>query len=150
MCCVIFLSLLRCRPPAWGESSTCSLLPSPLRSPLTATGHPPPQDLLHSIHAHTSSLFASKHLILPRLTKDDPFLPPDVVAHLATIHTELVAKEDAALANPATTRAEWDAVRERRGDMSRKEGPWKGVWTDGERAFDASALVAVGESAGSK
>lgn len=103
------------------------------------------QSLLSSLHLHASQHFTSHHSILPPLTTSTPLLPPHLLTHFTNLSKEINEEEEALLKKEGMTRRDLKKVREGRlGKMGR--GGRKGVWRNAEKGFDASGLVALGES----
>ncbi|GAA5916387.1 hypothetical protein JCM5296_006196 [Sporobolomyces johnsonii] len=101
----------------------------------------PSGDLLAALHTHTATLFTSTYHLLPPLSTSNPVHSPELIAHFDALEAELNQQEEE-LGKQATP-AQWKALKK-----ERLNAAWPGArrraWVDGERAFDASALVALG------
>ncbi|GAA5981918.1 hypothetical protein JCM5350_006564 [Sporobolomyces pararoseus] len=103
----------------------------------------PPSSLLSSIHLHASHLFASNNSLLPPLTTEAPLLPPHLLTHFNQFSSSLNTQEEALLKQEGLSLKQLGKIRENRlGRIGR--GSRKGVWTNVEKKFDSSALVAIG------
>ncbi|GAA5969677.1 hypothetical protein JCM3765_006109 [Sporobolomyces pararoseus] len=108
----------------------------------------PPQNfpsgsLLFSIHLHASHLFASNNSLLPPLTSEAPLLPPHLLTHFNKLSNSLNTQEESLLKQEGLSLKQLGQIRENRlGKVGR--GSRKGVWTNVEKKFDSSALVALG------
>jgi len=103
---------------------------------------PTPQSLLASLHSHSSALFTSTLSLLPPLTSTTPLLPPHLLTHFAQLQESLHAEEEALLGS-LKRKGQMNEVK--RGRIGRLGGgSRKGAWANAERAFESSALVAMG------
>ncbi|GAA6064157.1 hypothetical protein JCM10212_004738 [Sporobolomyces blumeae] len=103
----------------------------------------PPGPLLASVHDHASHLFVRTRNLLPPLTSSRPCLAPDLVQHFRQVEQVLNDEEEQVTLRDRIKVKELDEVKRTR-VMTRGAGERKGAWTDAERAFESSALVAVG------
>ncbi|GAA6009860.1 hypothetical protein JCM11491_000843 [Sporobolomyces phaffii] len=101
------------------------------------------QSLLSSLHLHASHLYASTHSLLPPLTTEAPLLPPHLLTHFNHVSTALNAEEQLLLEQPGLSVKQLNRVRDNRlGKMG--TGTRKRVWTNCEKKFEPSSLVALG------
>ncbi|BGP13282.1 hypothetical protein JCM10213_004948 [Rhodosporidiobolus nylandii] len=101
----------------------------------------PSSGLLHSVHSHIASLMTSHHSLLPPLTPSSPNLPPDLRAHFDALADHHNAEEER-LARTGSSK-QWAAMKRTRiGKLG--GGVRHGAWTDAGKAFEGSALLAMG------
>ncbi|GAA5846609.1 hypothetical protein JCM9279_006760 [Rhodotorula babjevae] len=102
----------------------------------------PSHDLLTSLHSHASHLLTSTHnLVPPPSSSPRSGLPPAAQAHFAALEQRALAQE-ARLARWGTD-AELKAVKATR--IRRKgAGTRRALWANADRAFEGTALVALG------
>ncbi|KAJ8296340.1 hypothetical protein OF846_000728 [Rhodotorula toruloides] len=101
----------------------------------------PSTDLLSSIQNHATQLFETRHNLLPPLTLTNPLLPEPLVEHFDNLIAQMNDEEER-------------VAREGKGDVwlawkqsrisKAGAGTRKAVWTDVSRAFEGTALVALG------
>ncbi|GAA5851040.1 hypothetical protein JCM8547_009161 [Rhodosporidiobolus lusitaniae] len=101
----------------------------------------PSSDLFHSLHAHASSLMISQHALLPPLTLSSPKLPRHVKRHFSALRKSINEAE--------LNVAKYGSLREvKEFGKTRLPGKMKGgrraVWADADKAFESSALIAMG------
>lgn len=115
---------------------------------LESQAHPGPafritQDLFTALHDRATQLYSARHNLLPPLTPSEPFLAESDQAHFDGVHARLNAEEERAIrqGSKAIARA-WKRTRIQKANA----GERRGVWTDASRAFEGSALVALGGS----
>ncbi|GAA5984396.1 hypothetical protein JCM11641_000123 [Rhodosporidiobolus odoratus] len=101
----------------------------------------PSDDLLHSIHSHTSRFLESQYSLVPPLTPSSPSLPEDLRQHFDGRAAVQVAEEERIAREGTSTQF---AAMKRMRVHKRGGGLWHGVWTDAGRAFEGNALVALG------
>ncbi|GAA5955145.1 hypothetical protein JCM21900_001624 [Sporobolomyces salmonicolor] len=101
----------------------------------------PSGDLLTALHTRTATLFTSTYHLLPPLSTFNPVHSPEVIAHFDALEAELNQQEEE-LGKQATAE-QWNALKKGRLNAA-WPGARRGAWVDGERAFDASALIALG------
>ncbi|GAA6030140.1 hypothetical protein JCM8097_009281 [Rhodosporidiobolus ruineniae] len=101
----------------------------------------PSSELLTAIQTHTASLMSSRHSLLPALTPSAPFLPSPLQAHFTALSASIDAREAAAAREGR--KDEYMALKQSRIRKIGAGARW-GAWTDAERAFEGSALVAMG------
>ncbi|GAA5902546.1 hypothetical protein JCM8208_006919 [Rhodotorula glutinis] len=101
----------------------------------------PSHDLLTSLHSHASHLLASTHNLVPSPTSSSSRLPRAARAHFDALEQRAQAQE-ARLARWGID-AELKAVKATR--IRRKgAGTRRALWADADRAFEGTALVALG------
>lgn len=109
------------------------------------------QDLLTAVHLHTSRHLSNSFNLLPALSDSTPRMPEEVIAHFDAINAQHALEEQAAVRNKPTRvtleqiRSQWVVNRTNKGksvSQVRLVGR-KNCWKNADRAFDASALVAL-------
>ncbi|KAI5480987.1 hypothetical protein MNV49_006173 [Pseudohyphozyma bogoriensis] len=102
----------------------------------------PSGDLLSAILAYSTSYFSASHLLLPPLSTTSPFLPPTAIAQIESLKTQLAEHDEAIVRDQGPKHAA--KISEMKKSWGKKaRGEREGVWTDVERAFEPSALVAL-------
>ncbi|GAA6048106.1 hypothetical protein JCM3770_000194 [Rhodotorula araucariae] len=101
----------------------------------------PSHDLLTSIYSHATSLFAAKHHLVPRLTPSAPTLPRAALAHFDAL-VQRVAEQEQRVARTGTV-AQLRAIKATR-IRGWGAGRRRALWADADRAFEGTALVALG------
>ncbi|SCV72676.1 BQ2448_4213 [Microbotryum intermedium] len=107
----------------------------------------PSGSLLSNLHSHVSrQLAASCNTVLP-LTVDEPIQPPSVLHHFEQLHAEEFGDEERCF-DIASTRQWKNFKKTMRADplsTSQKVIGWKKEWRNADRAFEDSALAAMGQ-----
>ncbi|BGP37151.1 hypothetical protein JCM10450v2_001057 [Rhodotorula kratochvilovae] len=101
----------------------------------------PSHDLLTSIHSHATTLLASKHHLVPRLMRSSPLLPPRAVAHFDSLARRVQEQEK--YIERKGTKAQLRALKTTR-IRGEGAGRRRWLWADADRAFEGTALVALG------
>lgn len=106
------------------------------------------QDLLSSIHSHATSLFSANHFLLPPLTyssisTNSDVLAPEVIEEVNKLRQESAKIEHQLATVPVMRNKVYAKFKEGR-IYGAGKGEREGVWTEVERGFDPSALVATG------
>ncbi|GAA6000772.1 hypothetical protein JCM10207_004653 [Rhodosporidiobolus poonsookiae] len=101
----------------------------------------PADTLFSAIHTHTSTLFSSRHNLLPPLTPAQPFLSPELKAHFDAEEARINDEEEAAA--KAGEQAKFMAYKRTRVGKAGGGGRYA-AWTDAGKAFEGTALVALG------
>ncbi|KWU45645.1 hypothetical protein RHOSPDRAFT_32567 [Rhodotorula sp. JG-1b] len=108
----------------------------------------PPSGLFTALHARTSHLYEARHNLLAPLTlaptpttTSSATLPEPVRAHFDALRTRLNAEEERAVrGGTRDVVTAWKRTRIQKANA----GERRAVWTDVSRAYEGSALVALG------
>ncbi|GAA5979243.1 hypothetical protein JCM10908_002853 [Rhodotorula pacifica] len=101
----------------------------------------PPSDLFTALHSRASNLYQSRHNLLPPLTPSAPVLSPSHQAHFNALHARINKAEERAIRmGTKDVVAAWKRTRIHK----QNAGERRGIWTDARRAYEGSALVALG------
>ncbi|SGY66905.1 BQ5605_C004g02719 [Microbotryum silenes-dioicae] len=104
------------------------------------------QSLLSSLHSHVSRRLAASYNIVLPLTIDEPFQSPSVLQHFEELHADEFASEERCF--EMASERQWKkfkkALRANPLSTSQKVVGWKKEWRNADRAFEDSALVAMG------
>lgn len=125
---------------------------SAMRSLTPSSALPPSQDLLASLHRHASTLLTASYNLLPPLTPLAPKHSPTIIAHFDAL-AALTAQEEAATIARSPREETLQKLRGKRivqgeGVKSKSKSMLAGrreAWRDGEKAWEGSSLIAVGE-----
>ncbi|GJN87895.1 hypothetical protein Rhopal_000850-T1 [Rhodotorula paludigena] len=101
----------------------------------------PSHHLIDAIHSHATDILASKHHLVPALTPAAPILPAPAIAHFESL-AELANEQELRVAREGT-RKQWLAWKKTRIGRA-GAGTRKAIWADAHRAFEGTALVALG------
>ncbi|GAA5878582.1 hypothetical protein JCM3774_004072 [Rhodotorula dairenensis] len=101
----------------------------------------PSSDLFAAVHAHASQVYEARHHLLPPLTPAAPLLAPSARSHFDAVAARVnQAEEHAVRTGTREVAAAWRRTR----ILKANAGERRGIWTDANRAFEGSALVALG------
>ncbi|GAA5936964.1 uncharacterized protein JCM15063_000111 [Sporobolomyces koalae] len=100
----------------------------------------PSGSLLSSLHLYAAEHYAAHHALVPALTTTTPLLPPQLLSHFNSVTQSLNAHEERLLKQPNLPPDDVKLVKQTRTRI----GARKHAWTNVERAFEPSALVAIG------
>lgn len=122
----------------------------------TETEHAHAQELFTALHARTSHLYEARHNLLAPLTltptttatatttttTSSATLPAPVRAHFDALRTRINAEEERAVrGGTRDVVTAWKRTRIQKANA----GERRAIWTDASRAYEGSALVALGE-----